>query len=171
MYARLFCAICILASAVLSCASVSAAQRPDTTIVCSAAPSHLERLAAKEIRRYVYVRTGELLPIAETSPRAGNVILVGRGIEGLAEEELFDLLQGHQVEVPGYRMFQTGSGRGEFDGPLRFVSREETVDNACGERVGARSQYNGKLKVTLFPFVEVTSTICPRALVPSSRPQ
>lgn len=47
-----------------------------TTIVVPTETSDLERLAAKEIRRYFYLRTGELPRIAETRP-PGPAIVVG----------------------------------------------------------------------------------------------
>ena len=39
-------------------------------IVCDQGVSFAEKLAAKEVRRYVYLRTGKLLPIVVTSARA-----------------------------------------------------------------------------------------------------
>lgn len=49
---------------------------PPTAIICwpNAAPA--EKLAAKEIRRYIYLRTGKLLPIAEKPNPAGAAIIV-----------------------------------------------------------------------------------------------
>lgn len=46
------------------------------TIVSPAGASVLERLAAAEVRRYVYVRTGALLPLAPALPAAGDAIVV-----------------------------------------------------------------------------------------------
>jgi hypothetical protein len=61
--------------------AVSAAQGRPTTIVTRADASWAEQLAAREVRRYVYLRTGLLLPIltqqAGMLPR-GNRILVQR---------------------------------------------------------------------------------------------
>lgn len=45
---------------------------PAQTIVCPAdAPANV-KLAAKEIRRYVYLRTGELMPIADHPSQASQ---------------------------------------------------------------------------------------------------
>ena len=40
-----------------------AAPPPPAAIVCDKGASAPEKLAAKEVRRYVYLRTGKLLPI------------------------------------------------------------------------------------------------------------
>lgn len=56
-----------------------------TTIVAAAGGSVAEKLAAKELRRYIYLRTGELLPMVvssgaqpEPKPAAGPLIVVGQ---------------------------------------------------------------------------------------------
>ena len=47
-------------------------------VVCAADASFAERLAAKEIRRYVYLRTGRLLPVVDRLETAsGGLIVVG----------------------------------------------------------------------------------------------
>jgi hypothetical protein len=46
-------------------------------VVCPAKASLLERLAAKEVRRYVYLRSGVLLPLAEELKQGQAAILVG----------------------------------------------------------------------------------------------
>ena len=43
-------------------------------IVCVADGGRLERLAAQEVRRYVYLRTGRLLPIVDDAGQSGEVI-------------------------------------------------------------------------------------------------
>ena len=52
-----------------------------TTIAISKTPSLQEAYAAREVRRYLYLRTGELLPILELEgsklPGSGNIILIG----------------------------------------------------------------------------------------------
>jgi len=55
-----------------------ATARDQLEIVIPAGSSGLERFAAREVRRYVYLTTGELLPVvdATSAPRAG--IVVGR---------------------------------------------------------------------------------------------
>ena len=47
-----------------------------TVIVCPETAPFAEKLAAKEIRRYVYVRTGELLPIVATKGTNPDAIIV-----------------------------------------------------------------------------------------------
>jgi hypothetical protein len=72
-----------LAGVVAGAARVEAAV--PTAVVCIGDPMPVETLAAKEIRRYVYLRTGKLLPLVnmenglgdlKTAP-AGGLILVG----------------------------------------------------------------------------------------------
>jgi hypothetical protein len=64
--------------------TVSAAPNAGThhiTIVSPRDASFMEQLAAREVRRYVYLRTGQLVPIMRESKRAlprGDVILVAR---------------------------------------------------------------------------------------------
>jgi hypothetical protein len=52
-----------------------------TIIVLSKTPGLLEYYAAREIRRYLYLRTGELLPIQQLDcsklPSSGNIIVIG----------------------------------------------------------------------------------------------
>ncbi|MCD4726699.1 MAG: hypothetical protein K8R46_03490, partial [Pirellulales bacterium] len=75
----LFCLLCAPAVA-----TVRAESPTPATIIALGGGSFAERLAAKEVRRYVYVRTGELLPIVVpvvrgplSNPTAGPLIVVG----------------------------------------------------------------------------------------------
>ena len=54
---------------------------PPTSVVCAREAASAEKLAAKEVRRYVYLRTGALLPIVEELQAAphGGVIVIGKG--------------------------------------------------------------------------------------------
>jgi hypothetical protein len=52
------------------------AASPPSAIVCADGASPAEKLAAKEIRRYVYLRTGTLLPLASSQTPAGSLIVV-----------------------------------------------------------------------------------------------
>ncbi len=47
-----------------------------TVIVCPKSAPFAERLAAKEIRRYVYLRCGDLLPIAAEAGKGGDTIVL-----------------------------------------------------------------------------------------------
>ena len=61
------------------------------TIVCSTNASQVERLAAKEIRRYLYLRTGKLLPMVEVNNKlsaTGQLILVGQKDQNVVKEML-----------------------------------------------------------------------------------
>jgi alpha-glucuronidase len=65
--------ILALAAAVLS--AVSNAAAAEAVIVCSARAGSVETLAAREVQRYVYLRTGALLPIAEKAADANAIML------------------------------------------------------------------------------------------------
>ncbi|MGB2755551.1 MAG: malectin domain-containing carbohydrate-binding protein [Phycisphaerae bacterium] len=60
-------------------AEAAPADAPPCTIVVPKGASYAETLAAKEVRRYVYLRTARLLPIVEgvkTLPEGGDLIVV-----------------------------------------------------------------------------------------------
>ncbi len=56
----------------------TSAGEPPAVVVHSQQAGFQERLAGREIRRYVYLRTGELLPLAQTGavPAAGDAIVI-----------------------------------------------------------------------------------------------
>jgi len=65
----------------------------DVTLVVTADAPFLEDLAARELRRYLFLLTGCDRPIATSAPPVGPVVLVGRGAcgpaaAGLAEQEI-----------------------------------------------------------------------------------
>jgi len=78
-----------LASMLWVCAAGAASAAPDAAIVTAPAPSPVEIFAAREIRRYVYLRTGELLPIRprRAEPGASLVIAIGRDRRGRLESQ------------------------------------------------------------------------------------
>lgn len=68
--ACVFCGLVVLTS--------QAEATTPATVVCAKDASFAEKLAAKEIRRYVYLRTGELLPIVDdVTAGQGSLIVVG----------------------------------------------------------------------------------------------
>ncbi|NQT38082.1 MAG: hypothetical protein HQ581_11365 [Planctomycetes bacterium] len=73
------------------------AVRPSAVVVCSADAGLQEELAAREIRRYVYLRTGELLPIAPTAK--GNAIIVARRDRPIVESFSLGELGPQQYEL------------------------------------------------------------------------
>ena len=56
----------------------SAGRTEQISIVCPTGASHLETLAAREVRRYLYLRTGKPVPIVEAVPTEGSVIVVAQ---------------------------------------------------------------------------------------------
>jgi hypothetical protein len=96
-------ALAKLAACTSGCAAAAARPAPPEaapcTIVSPEGASFVEALAAKEVRRYVYLRTGRLLPIIETAgalPEKGDIIRV-------------DALRGSCPVIPpdGYRLATT----------------------------------------------------------------
>jgi hypothetical protein len=75
----------LLIPAVLVCGSVF----PKTVIVTPKDPTPLEMLAAHEVRRYWYLRTGELAAITGEArlPRSGAIVLARRATESLSAEQ------------------------------------------------------------------------------------
>ncbi len=55
----------------------------DPAVVISKAASPTEKVAAQEVRRYIYVRSGQLLPITDVAAAGGNVVVAGKGTAGL----------------------------------------------------------------------------------------
>ena len=69
--------VCFLCGLVVATARAESAA--PVAVVCDQEASAAEKLAAKEVRRYVYLRTGTLLPIVHQSPAAdqGGLIVLG----------------------------------------------------------------------------------------------
>lgn len=87
-----------------------------TVIVISPQASAYEVLAGREIQRYVYLRTGALLPIQKTaSPPAGDVILISTSGEGLLPEQFRLKTVGRELRVIG------GDGLGALYGAYRLA--------------------------------------------------
>jgi len=68
-------------------------QSKTAAIVCGKDASTIEKLAAKEIRRYVYLRSDELLPIVEKTRSGKNLIIVGQKDSGVFEGIISDELK------------------------------------------------------------------------------
>ncbi|MDP7286383.1 MAG: hypothetical protein QGH94_00175 [Phycisphaerae bacterium] len=71
--------------------SVARAEAPFEGIVYPASPSNPELLTAKEIRRYIYLRTGSLLPISQgvrIPQGSSNYIIVGRKNRAIIKDAL-----------------------------------------------------------------------------------
>ncbi len=78
MRLRTLLALCFMASAAFCCMTAEANSKSDTVIVCPASASPLQQYAAKEIRRYAYLRTGQLLRIAGEASDMSDAIVVAR---------------------------------------------------------------------------------------------
>ena len=70
------------------------------TILISEDASPLEQMAAKEIRRYVYLRTGELLPIVDIV-FAGKPTIGVHINENLEEQEYSLKTTGNSLDISG----------------------------------------------------------------------
>ena len=76
MRALLFFPLYLAAVAALSPASFALRAADSAVVVSPAGVAPLERLAAAEVRRYVYARTGTLLPLAPALPDGGDAIVI-----------------------------------------------------------------------------------------------
>jgi len=74
--ALLFFPLYLAAVAALSPASFALRAADSAVVVSPAGVAPLERLAAAEVRRYVYARTGTLLPLAPALPDGGDAIVI-----------------------------------------------------------------------------------------------
>ena len=78
------------------------ASTPPAVICLSASASPLERLAALEIRRYLYLRTGELIPLVDqpANEQATDVIVVARSDRLLGGELIpTDVINAHRSSL------------------------------------------------------------------------
>lgn len=97
--------------------SLARATEPPTVVVCSGNAGFQEKLAAREIRRYIYLRTGELLPIlqSEMPPAGADVIAVARKdrpiAESLADAVLKTTLNGLQPQQYVLKTFSHSNRR------------------------------------------------------------
>jgi hypothetical protein len=90
-FTMIFVTVLLLAAGVGSPARAVAPPMLPTAVVVSPQASFAERLAAQEIRRYVYLRTASLLPIVEDPAQAeGGLIVVGSkewpAVKGLLDD-------------------------------------------------------------------------------------
>lgn len=77
--ALLLLTVTLLLSAPLSFAAKGA----PAVVVLSPDTAYCERLAAQEVRRYVYLRTGALLDIVDALPPAGDAVVIATAADGL----------------------------------------------------------------------------------------
>ena len=100
-------------------------------IVIPALPTPRETLAAREVMRYVYLRTGRILPIVDAAkPLAGDaIVIVSKGDDGVdasiahsvddlgPEQYLLRTVDGHRVYIAG------GDDVGTLYGAYEFAKR------------------------------------------------
>lgn len=80
-----FRTILLAAISILAFGDLRAADSPDAKVLVSPDAPFAERLAAKEIRRYLYATTGELLPIATADKLSGPAVAVASKEAALAK--------------------------------------------------------------------------------------
>jgi hypothetical protein len=71
--------------------SIQILSKPQKTVIALSKTSSLQEVyAAREVRRYLYLRTGELLPIQEFEanklPTSGNIIVIGSATSSIIKE-------------------------------------------------------------------------------------
>jgi len=133
----------MLVAMLLGPLSVFGAAAGTTVIVRAKTAEFAERLAAKEIRRYLYLRTGELLPIVISDnklPQGFDLIVVGRKdrriVRMLTDKDIapvgvsISLLDSEQyqlrtVELDGHSVILIAGGDsiGTLYGAYRFVEQ------------------------------------------------
>lgn len=140
---KIHLSLVIVLAATLSChrAAITSNELSDSvTIVYSTDASPVERLGAKEIRRYLYLRTSKLLPIVEVGNRlsaTGGLIVVGqkdqnivrtmlRGNHALAHSLRSLLPQQYRIKRLTYRkqpavLIAGGDEFGTLYGAYRFI--------------------------------------------------
>jgi hypothetical protein len=103
--------------------------------------STLEVLAAKEVRRYLYLRTGELLVVKPVSsiPRSGDLILVAKNIDPLIKKVT-------ALNAPDGGFFIKTIGVGDRN--ILVISGDDTVATLYGayrfaEKLGCRFYFHG----------------------------
>ncbi len=124
------------------------------TIVVSKEASPLETLAAREVRRYLYLRTGELAPVVPAEDAtAGDAVIVSRSDRLLAAGAKTGPLAAQQYALKGdgHRVWIVG---GDDVGTLYAAYR-------FAERLGVRFYLNGDVIPDLplpagFPIVDET---------------
>ena len=110
----------------VSCGALAAATRP--VIVCPENASPQVKLAAKELRRYVYLRTGELSPISSTAPIVSiPSIRLTRDLRLTPQEYRLES-SGESLEIAG------GSDIGVLYGAYAYA-----------EKLGIRFELNGDI--------------------------
>jgi len=109
MFKQLALAVGLLASVIVGFSRAESSDAP-AAVVCPRGGTFAQRLAAREIRRYVYSRTGKLLPIVsdvKSAPDGGLILVVASG--QLSKDSLgFDLkLMARPRSVPDQYMLKT----------------------------------------------------------------
>lgn len=99
MNCRCFNIIVVLVAAFLG--NVVRGQASSITINCSPQAGFREKLAAKEIRRYVYLRTGELLSIIQTADKPESEAIVLRVDSSLDPQQYRLKTQGQTLTISG----------------------------------------------------------------------
>lgn len=91
---------------VVSSVPMMAAQKKEAVIV-SQGESAMATLAAQEIRRYVYLRTGELLPIeSKATDSGGLIVLAGKGQVGLLKPFVADSVLAGEIAALGKEQYR-----------------------------------------------------------------
>ncbi|MFI5378224.1 MAG: malectin domain-containing carbohydrate-binding protein [Tepidisphaerales bacterium] len=117
----------------------SALAEPMVVIPKNASAS--ERLAGQEVRRYVYVRTGRLLPIRDGAPGAGSIVVAGKGA-AMLPRGIADAAQNLGPEQFVLKTTNTG------DGPVAWIVGADASGTLYGayrfaEKLGVRFYLHG----------------------------
>jgi len=141
-------ALLALGASLPQAAGAEAALAP-TAVVCSRDVSFAERLAAREIRRYVYVRTGQLLPIVGSldAKAPGALIVVGSKSRPVVAAAAADAAVKKAVEALAADQYLITTVR-QGDRPVLLVAGGDPTGTLYGayrlaERLGVRFYLHG----------------------------
>ena len=141
----------VLSGCLVAALGTNRAAAAETAIVCDAAASSVQKLAARELRRYVYVCTGEKLPIIAELRAAKDVLLID--IDA-------------QLDKEQYRLKTTIEDRGDHKRKILRISGGSDVAVLYGvyhfaERLGVRFYLHGDVvpdAQTRFAVPEIDET-------------
>jgi hypothetical protein len=141
--------IATLAVLGLAVGALRAEPAHSTSIVCDKGASFAERLAGKEVRRYVYLRTGKLLPILDNLPEKTNGSLIVVGEKGRTTVQSLLLDSQLKATINGLAPQQYAIKTVEFNGrPACLIAGGDAVGTLYGayrfaEHLGVRFYLHG----------------------------
>lgn len=135
--------LCVFASS-----SPASADGPvPTAVVCPKDAGFLEKLAAKEVRRYVYLRTGTMLPIVDEL-KGGSLIVIGAKTQPVVQKVLEGAQLATTANALGPDQYRIKTITDRSAGPILLVVGGDPLGTLYGayrlaEHLGARFYLHG----------------------------